>query len=69
MPLTENMLLGSGKNTARQRTNEPKVMHLQFSYYKKRAPIGNVEVKNTKSAGCAGFTQLVTKLLQHLDIM
>ena len=38
-----------------------------FSYYNTSVYNSNVKVKKIKSAGCADFTQLQTKLLQHLD--
>ena len=41
--------------------------HSLFSYCNSWAFINNVEVKNIKSAGCAGLTQLQRKLFQHLD--
>ena len=50
------MLLGPGINASMQRANSSKMKHLRLSYYNSRAPIGNVEVTNFKSAGCTRFT-------------
>ena len=68
MPLAALMLLGPGPgiNAAIQRASRSERKHSQLSYYNSRAPISNVEVKNIKSAGCVGFTQLKKTLPQHV---